>query len=652
MVVSNPFDDVAARYLVLRNDNGNQSLWPAFADVPAGWTVCHPEDTRAACLGYLDNSWSGLGPATAGAAGPHDAVSICLSELFERQAARTPDAPAVEFRGTRMSYAEVDSSANRLAHRLIRSGVGPEQVVAILLPRSDTMVLAQLAVLKTGAAYLPLDVAAPPDRLRFMLEDSAPVCVIATAQTASGIPAWPGPVLVLDEASVRTSGGAKPTTKPRSVDNAAYVIYTSGSTGRPKGVVVSHRGVGNLAASAVDSLRLDSGSRVLQVSSPTFDAAVIELLMAFGAGGTLVIPDAVVLAGDVLRAALVEQHITHALIGPAVLADLDPHGLDRLRCLVVGGEACSGPLVARWSVGRRMINAYGPTEATVCVTLSDPLSGDRTPPIGRPIRGISAYVLDDRLRPVASGAPGELYVAGPGLARGYLNRPGLTAERFVADPFGSAGSRMYRTGDVVRRNAQAQLEFLGRADDQVKVRGYRIEPGEIEAVLLRHPDVRQAVVTVRERRPGDNRLVAHVVLDAGSRPDVPALRHHLNSTLPAHMVPSAFGFLDSIPLTSSGKADRKALPDPTYQYDERSTRPARNPREKALCELFADELGVPLVGVDDDFFDVGGDSLAATRLIRRIREEAGIPVTARAFFATPTVAALIESLAEDQGRTG
>jgi nonribosomal peptide synthetase DhbF len=651
MVVTNPFDDPDATYLVLTNHEGRRSLWPAFADIPAGWTVSHPEGSRDTCLADVEASWR-LGPAMHGGDSPDGEAPVCLPELFERQAARTPDAPALIFRDRQLSYAELNSHANRLAHRLIEVGGGPERVVAILLPRSDAMVVAQLAVMKAGAAYLPLDITYPPERLRFMLDDSAPMCVLATGETVGGLSGWDGSLLLLDDTDTRSTAGSVPAPnlgegdrrRPLSPHNAAYVIYTSGSTGWPKGVVVTHRGIANLAASTVERLQLDASSRVLQVASPIFDAAVIELVMAFAGGGTLVIPDATVLAGDALRTALVEKCITHALIGPAVLADLEPAGLEGLRCLVVGGEACSEQLAARWSVGRRMINAYGPTEATVCVTLSQPLSGIGTPPIGRPIRGVRASILDNQLSQVPDGGSGELYIAGPGLARGYLSRPGLTAERFVADPFGAPGSFMYRTGDVARWNAQTELEFLARADSQVKVRGFRIEPGEIEAALMRYPDVRQAVVTVCERRPGDSRLVAYVVMNTRVEPDILPLRRHLHSTLPRQMVPSAFMFLDSMPLTASGKVDRKALPELHIQLDQSPATPGRTSQERLLGDLFAEELGVPAVGVDDDFFDAGGDSLSATRLIRRIREEAGIPVTARAFFATPTVTGLIESL--------
>jgi acyl-coenzyme A synthetase/AMP-(fatty) acid ligase len=348
----------------------------------------------------------------------------------------------------------------------------------------------------------------------------------------------------------------------------------------------------------------------------------------------------------VLQAAIAGQRVTHAIMGPAVLAGLDPRGLPGLACLVVAGEACPEQLAARWAVGRWMINAYGPTEATVCVTMSGPLPGDGVPPIGRPIRNTHAYVLDGQLRPVPAGVEGELYVAGPGLARGYLNQPELTAERFLDNPFGPAGSRMYRTGDVVRWNARAELEFVGRSDNQIKIRGYRVEPGEIEMTLQVCPPVRQAVVTAHEVRPGDRRLVAYVVLNPGHAPHVPTLREQLRASLPRHMMPWRFVFLDQLPLTHSGKVDRKALPPPAFEYDEKPAIPARSALEQLLCELFAEALGVPMVGIHDDFFHSGGDSLMATRLIQRIRE-AGLPVTAPMFFRGPTVLAIAEMLGDE-----
>ncbi|MFC4585723.1 non-ribosomal peptide synthetase [Sphaerisporangium corydalis] len=627
-----------------------------------------------------------------------------LDRIFEARVARAPGAPALESGDLRLTYEQLDAVAGRLARHLVAGGLGPEAIAAIVLPRGAAMVVAILAVAKAGAAYLPIDVTVPAARTAFMLADANPTCVITSAEPRAALGGWQGPIVTLDDkgsypdtagspgegsdldiagplgeasdldadgspgegstpdtarfpaggtltdATGGTGGGGR--AGEWSPDLAAYVIYTSGSTGRPKGVVVTHRGLAALARSLVDGLRPGPGSRILQVSSPGFDAFVLELLMAYASGGTLVVPGADLMAGETLATALREHRVTHALIGPAALADLEPDGLDGLKCLVVGGEACPGPLVARWSAGRRMVNAYGPTEVTVCATMSDPLSGGGTPAIGRPVRDARVHVLDDRMRPVPPGVPGEAYVAGPGLARGYLNRPGLTARRFVPDPYGPPGSRMYRTGDLVRRAADGQIEFLGRADEQVKLRGFRVEPGEIESALMGCPGVRQAVVTAREPRPGDRRLVAYVVAAGGSVPRAALLRAHLAAGLPDHMVPSLFVFLDRLPLTTSGKVDRLALPEPDLGAGAGPGRAPRTAREEALCALFADVLGVPRIGADDDFFAAGGDSLMATRLIRRIREETGVPVSVRVFFQARTVAGICERLGERDAGPG
>ncbi|MGH3786896.1 MAG: non-ribosomal peptide synthetase, partial [Pseudonocardiaceae bacterium] len=509
-----------------------------------------------------------------------DVVPATFPELFEAQVVRTLDAPALLFGGAAqselsVSYAGLDARANRLAHLLIAGGAGPEQVVALVLPRSADIVVAQLAVLKAGAAFLPVDPAYPAERIALMLADARPVSVLTRRDVAAVVPgADDVSVLVVDEPEVRSELARMPDRAPTDVDrrcplvpeHLAYVIYTSGSTGRPKGVAVTHAGLASFSAAEVDRYAVAPGDRVLEFSSPSFDASVLELCMSLPAGAALVVPPPGPLLADQLAEVLAEGRVTHALIPPAALATVPPavaeKGLPHFRTLIVGGEACSGELVDRWASGRRMINSYGPTESTVVSTWTEPLSPAGTPPIGRPIWNTRVYVLDAALRLVPMGAAGELYVAGQGLARGYLNRPGLTAQRFVANPFGSPGSRMYRTGDLVRWRVDGQLEFTGRADDQVKIRGFRIEPGEIEAVLRRDPNVADAVVVAREDQPGRKRLVAYLVGVNGRVPTTSELRALVAGALPEYMVPSAFMVLASLPLTPNGKLDRRALPAP------------------------------------------------------------------------------------------
>ncbi|MFJ1747310.1 amino acid adenylation domain-containing protein [Streptomyces sp. NPDC088116] len=571
-----------------------------------------------------------------------DVPSATLTELIEASAARTPENDAVVSDDGALSYAGLGARANRLAHLLIRRGIGPEHIVALALPRSVDAVVAALAVLKSGAAYLPVDPDYPAERIRFMLGDARPELVITTeASEAASSDATAR--LVLDSPGTAGLLAGFPDTNPTDADRTtplrlshpAYVIYTSGSTGTPKGVVVSHAGLPSFCAAAVEGFAVEPDSRVLQFASPSFDAAVLELGMALTAGAALVVPPPGPLAGEALADVLAGQRVSHALIPPAALASVPTTtALPGFTSLIVGGDACSADLVARWSAGRRMVNAYGPTESTVAATMSGPLAGARTPPIGRPVFNTQVLVLDAGLRPVPVGVAGELYIAGEGLARGYLRRPGLTAERFVAHPFGAPGARMYRTGDVARWRADGELEYVGRADEQVKIRGFRVELGEIETVLARHSRVDRVAVIAREDQPGVKRLVAYVVGDA----DQAVLREHVGAVLPEYMVPSAFVALDALPLTPNGKLDRKALPAPDYATVATGRGPG-NAREEALCAVFADVLGLPRVGVDDSFFDLGGDSIVSIQLVSRARK-AGLVFTPRDVFQHRTVAAL------------
>ncbi len=570
-----------------------------------------------------------------------------LPVVFERRVGRTPDAVAVSFEGVGLSYAELNARANRLARFLAGRGVGPEGRVALVLPRSPELVTAMLAVLKAGAAYVPVDPQYPAERIAYLLQDAAPAVVITSEVVRHAVPEGVTTLVLEDIAdAVAAESGEDLTDNDRrcalSPLHPAYVIYTSGSTGRPKGVVVGHAGVVNLALDHVERLGIDESSRLLQFASPSFDAAVADMWPAWLAGATLVLAMAERLVpGPELVRLVRECGVTHATLPPATLPVLaEAGGLPGGLTLVVAGEACSAEVARQWSRGRRMVNIYGPTEATVASTASVPLSGDGVPPIGLPVWNTRAYVLDDRLRPVPVGVAGELYLAGAQLARGYLNRPGLTGERFLADPFGEPGGRMYRTGDVVRRRRDGQLEYVGRADEQVKVRGFRIELGEIEAVIAGHPQVSQVTVMTREDQPGDKRLVAYVVpapgQDALEGADV---RRHVGSVLPEFMVPAAVVILPELPLTAHRKVDRRALPAPDYTDAQRARGP-RDAREETLCAIFAEVLGLERVGIDDSFFDLGGHSLHATRVISRIRAVFGVEVPPRALFEAPTVAQL------------
>nr|BFE29896.1 hypothetical protein GCM10010200_021470 [Actinomadura rugatobispora] len=584
-----------------------------------------------------------------------------LPELFEAQVARTPDAVAVVGDGVELSYAELDERANRFAHELIARGAGPESLVGVVMERSADLPVVLLGIMKAGAAYLPVDPAYPADRIGFMLADAGPVIVVCGQETADlvGDDAGVGR-LVWDDPATSGLLAARPATAPTDADRAApllpdhpaYVIYTSGSTGTPKGVSVSHRGIGNLAAAQIDRFAVGADARVLQFAALSFDASVSELCTALLPGAALVLAgaDRMPPRGR-LEDLVAEFGVTHVTVPPSILAAVGrlPEGL---RTVVVAGEACPPALVERWSAGRRLINAYGPTETTVCATMSLPLAPGGADggavPIGGPIWNTRVFVLDDFLRPVPPGVTGELYVAGAGLARGYVGRAALTAERFVACPFTDGGERMYRTGDRARWTRSGELVFAGRADDQVKIRGFRIEPGEIEQVLAGHDQVGPVAVIVREDRPGLRRLVAYAVPAEGATLDGGALREHAAARLPDHMVPAAVVVLDALPVTVNGKLDRAALPVPDFG----ALAPGRGPvtvAEELLCGLFAEVLGLERVAANVSFFELGGDSLMAMRLIARMRAVLDAEVSVRELFAAPTVERVAELVS---GRDG
>jgi amino acid adenylation domain-containing protein len=560
--------------------------------------------------------------------------------LFEAQAAATPDAPAVAFHGVELSYAEVNASANRLARLLIARGVGAEDFVGLAMPRCPEMVVALLAVLKAGAAFMPIDPEYPSDRIAYMLGDARPVEILAMASTAVCVSEGDSAPIVLD-ASATVSELAVLDSVDLGVSietsHAAYVIYTSGSTGRPKGVVIAHASVADLVA----AVELHTGvNRMLQFSSLSFDAVVWELAGTVLCGGTLVIVDAEARTGAALAELVAAERISFLLVPPIVLASMPSDCvIDESVAIAVAGEACPPEVVERWSAGRRMLNFYGPTEATVGTTTSDPLRAGERPPIGRPIANHRVSVLDAHLRPVPVGVVGELYISG-GLARGYLHRPDLTATRFVADPAGAPGDRMYLSGDLARWRPDGSLDFVGRADQQVKIRGFRIELGEIEAVIADHDDVTSVVLLAREDVPGDKRLVAYVVPTA---PDCPGLadsvRKFVADRLPHYMVPSAVVLLDEFPASPNGKIDRKRLPKP--ELDLSGGREPRNAVEEILCGVFAEVLGTASAGIDTDFFAAGGNSIRSIQVVDRAAK-AGVRFSVAEMFVHKTVAALAE----------
>ncbi|MEU2792834.1 non-ribosomal peptide synthase/polyketide synthase [Streptomyces sp. NPDC007100] len=610
----------------------------------------------------------------ANAARKADAPGPTLPALFEERAARTPGALAVVTEHGELTYAELNERANRLARLLLTRGAAPERLVAVALPRSADLVVALLAVVKTGAAYLPVDPGHPAERIALMLRDAAPVCLVTTGEPAGGTPYGADVVRLDDDATVRALAdgpGDDLTDAERAgrLDPAhpAYVIYTSGSTGTPKGVAVPHHNVVRLFRQTEDWFGFGPDDVWTLFHSYAFDFSVWELWGALLYGGRLVVvPQDVSRSPERFLDLLVRHRVTvlnqtPSAFYPLMRADHDHPELSArlaLRTVVFGGEALDPGRLREWyerhpADAPRLVNMYGITETTVHVTHAplDERDAAAEPPrsvIGEPIPDLRAYVLDNALQPVPPGVTGELYVAGPGLARGYLGRPGLSAQRFVADPFGRPGERMYRTGDRVRRHPDGRLDHAGRADDQVKLRGFRIEPGEVEAVLARHEAVARAVVLLREDRPGDRRLVAYAVPADGPRPESAALREFAGRHLPGHMVPAAVVVLDRLPLTANGKLDRAALPAPEYTRGQ-ARRPARDAAERVLCDLFAEVLGVDRVGIDDGFFDLGGDSLLATRLLSRIRTALGAELPIRALFDAPTVAGLAPAVREAGG---
>ncbi|WP_422392190.1 amino acid adenylation domain-containing protein [Mycolicibacterium vanbaalenii] len=565
-----------------------------------------------------------------------------VPEMLAAQVVRAPEAVALTFGDQSMTYRELDVAADRFAHVLVDHGVRPGACVALLLERSALAVVAMLAALKTGAAYLAIDPALPDSRIRFMLTDAAPIAVVTTAGLESRLAEHDLTIIDIDDAADSRPDTVLPVPSP---DDIAYLIYTSGTTGTPKGVALTHRNLAHIADSPPKGL--PAQQVWTQCHSYAFDFSVWEIWAALLGGGRLVVvPDSVVRAPDEFHALLVSEHVNVLTQTPSAVAALRPEGLESV-ALLLGGEACPPEVVEQWAPDRVVINAYGPTEITVYASMSAPLQVGSDVPIGAPPPTVALFVLDERLGLVPEGVVGELYVAGRGVGVGYIGRTGLTASRFVACPFGAAGARMYRTGDLVRWRADGQLQYLGRADEQVKIRGYRIEPGEVQAVLAGLDGVEQAVVIAREDRPGDPRLVGYVTGAAASG-STAAIRAALAERLPAYMVPAAIVAIEAVPLTVSGKLDRRALPAPDYQDTENYRAPS-SLTEEMLAGIFSQVLGVERVGLDDSFFDLGGDSLSAMRLIAAVNAGMGAALAVRTVFEAPTVGQLAPRIDSGDG---
>jgi amino acid adenylation domain-containing protein len=580
-------------------------------------------------------------------------TDCCLHQLFQEQVQRTPDHVALIFNESTLTYRQLDERSNQLARHLQALGVGPEVLVGICTERCPEMVIAMLGVLGAGGAYVPLDPYYPPARLASMLEDTQAAVLLTKESLVERLPDRAARVFCLDRDWQRIAREDKsPTTSDVASDNLAYVMYTSGSTGRPKGVAVEHHSVCHICRVIADRFGVDANGRVLQFSSSSFDASVVEIFPALITGAAVVLARAEqLLPGPGLIRLLEKHRVTVAILPPSALSVMPSACLPELHTLVAAGERCTAEIVQRWAVGRRFINGYGPTEGTVCASLYECQPSEVRPPIGRPLTNVQAFVLGPDMQPVPVGVPGELYIGGAGLARGYLNRPELTAERFVVNPFSRhPRSRLYRTGDRCRWLPDGNLDFLGRVDHQVKVHGFRIELGEIESVLSEHPDVRQAVVAAKNDAAGDARLVGYVVPRGGAKPTVGQLRAFLEEKLPRFMLPNALATLDRLPLSPNGKVDRGALPAPesARPNSQKLYVPPRTREERILADIWAQVLGLERVGIHDDFFELGGGSIKSLRIVGKAAEAGLAPTSAsltpELLFQYTTIAELAAAL--------
>ena len=586
----------------------------------------------------------------------------CFHQLFEAQMEETPDAIAVVFDKQQLTYCELNIRANQLAHHLQKLGVVPDVIVGICIKRSLEMIVTLLGILKAGGAYLPLDPSLPQERLKFMLKDAQVSVLLTQEKLLKHFEDFSNPIICIDKdwATITQHSQENPTSCV-TLDNLAYVIYTSGSTGKPKGVLLQHRGLSNLAKAQIEVFNLQPSNHILQFASLSFDASIFEIVMALQTGATLYLANTEsLLPGQPLLQLLREKAITHVTLPPAVLAVLPTESLPALQTIICAGESCTDDIVKRWwNSQRRFFNAYGPTEATVWSTIAEISTMSEKPPIGRPIANTQIYILDKHLQPLPIGIAGELYISGEGLAQGYLNRPELTTEKFIINPFSDKKkARLYQTGDLARYRPDGNIEFLGRLDNQVKIRGFRIELSEIETVLSHHQSVRKAIVIATDNLSDDKYLVAYIVpnvetqqqsLQRGTTAsNFPSLlRKFLKEKLPEYMIPKAFVVLDSLPLTASGKVDRLALTEldsyASRLIDKTFIAP-RTPTELTLAKIWAEVLNVERVGIYDNFFDLGGDSLLTVRLMKQIHKQFERELPLSSLFLNPTIESLATSL--------
>ena len=573
----------------------------------------------------------------------------CIHQLFEQQVENNPNSIAVVFEQQKLTYSQLNSKANQLAHYLQKLGVVPETLVGICVERSVEMVVGLLAILKAGGAYLPLDPAYPQERLEYMFADSQVSVLLTQQQLLAQLPQHQAKVVFLDRdwEKIATETPEKVESEV-SPQNLAYVIYTSGSTGKPKGVLVEHKGLCNLVTVQMQGFQVNSNSRVLQFASLSFDASIWEIVMALGSGASLYIGSRdSLMPGVGMSQWLRNNKITHITIPPSALAVMPKDELPTLKTIVVAGEACPPELISHWAKGRQFVNAYGPTESTVCATMAECSPECYVPPIGRPISNTQIYILDRNLQPVPIGVPGEIYIGGVGLARGYLNREDLTNQKFIPNPFDnskvksgatprrrktqgnahqeSQKSKLYKTGDLGRYLADGNIEFIGRIDHQVKIRGFRIEIGEIEALVSQYPDIKENVVIAQSDPAGDKRLVVYIVPKQESTQDtslIPQIRQFLKQKLPEYMIPAAFVLLDAFPLTPNGKIDRRALPVPDTVPSGISTAyvTPQTETEQLLAKIWQEVLQVEKVGIYDNFFELGGHSLLTIKVHTKLQE--------------------------------